>query len=100
MVDYTKLVIEDQRLAVLRLLAKDPGFSHNDSVLHTALGAIGHKISRDAVRSLIAWLAEQDLVTVEVLDGPIHVATLTQRGLDVAQGNAVVPGVKRPAPKI
>jgi len=97
--DYKNLVAEDQRLAVLRLLAEDPHYSHNDSVLQTALGAIGHAISRDAVRSLLAWLAEQDLIAVEVVGESIHVATLTTRGLDVAQGNTVAPGIKRPSPK-
>ena len=95
---YQDLVTEDQRLAVLRLLAEDAGYSHNDSVLQTALDAIGHAISRDAVRTLLAWLDEQGLVTVEAIES-IRVATLSRRGLDVAQGRAVVPGVKRPAPK-
>ena len=96
--NYAKHITQDRRLAVLRLLADDPGYSHNDSVLQTALDAIGHTVSRDQVRVDLAWLEEAGLVTVRVVNETIHVATLTKRGIDVAAGRAVVPGVKRPSP--
>ena len=44
-----------------------------------------------------AWLEEQGLVSCEDLGG-IIVVKITQRGLDVAEGRAVIPGVKRPGP--
>ena len=95
---YADDVSADRRLVILRLLSEDPGYSHNDRVLQTALARIGHAVSRDAVRSDMAWLAEQGLATVEVIENEVHVAKLTERGADVAAGRATVPGVKRPSP--
>lgn len=95
---YLELITEDRRLVILRALAEDAGYSHNESVLQSILAAFGHTVSRDQVRSLISWLAEQDLVHVETV-GSYMVAKLTGRGADVASGAAIVPGVKRPAPR-
>ena len=95
---YQKEVIENQRLAILLLLHDAPGYRANASILQSGLFSIGHKASRDQVKGQLTWLAEQDLVTTELV-GDIMVATLTERGGDVAIGNVSVPGVKRPAPK-
>lgn len=89
----------DRRLAILRFLHEDPDYRLNDSLLASALEAIGHGASRDVLRTDLAWLMEQGLVTVEEVMRSLHVATLTERGADVATGRAVVPGVKRPSPK-
>ena len=85
------------RLAVLQILAEDAGYSANEGMLSAALKWIGHGISRDRLRTELAWLAEQDLVRVEDVCG-LRVARLTQRGEDVARGRAQVPGVARPGP--
>ncbi len=95
---YEAYLSEDRRLVILRLLAEDRDYSLNDSVLQTALEQIGHGVSRDKVRADIDWLAEQELVTRRIVREKIHVATLTQRGADVAAGLATCPGVKRPGP--
>ena len=95
---YQQLITQDRRLVVLRALAEDAGYSHNESILQTILKLYGHQISRDQVRALIGWLAEQDLVSVDKV-GDLMIAKLTERGADVADGSAVVAGVKRPAPK-
>lgn len=96
---YNEFVAEDRRLAILRFLAEDSDYSLNDSVLQTALGHVGHGVSRDVLRNDLAWLSEQGLATVEqVMGGKVAVARLTDRGADVAAGRAVVPGVKRPTP--
>ncbi|MGD9638372.1 MAG: ArsR family transcriptional regulator [Alphaproteobacteria bacterium] len=71
----------------------------NDSILQTALNQVGHNVSRDVLRSELAWLEEQGLVKVEVVLDHIHVAELTTRGLDVAEGRSKIPGIKRPGPK-
>ena len=96
--DFAKTFTEDRRLVILRLLSESPNYSANGSIIHTALGQFGHNVSRDQVRTDLAWLKEQELVGVEVVGDQLHVATLTQRGLDVAQGRATVPGIKRPSP--
>lgn len=90
---------QDQRLVILRSLA-DAGYDANESILDDCLTLYGHKISRDLVRNHLNWLEEQGLVKIERLSGGFMVAKITQRGLDVANGEAVVDGVKRPRPKI
>ncbi|WP_330925260.1 ArsR family transcriptional regulator [Candidatus Sororendozoicomonas aggregata] len=92
---YRDALHEDQRLVILRTLADMNGYQANDSVLQTVLGAFGHNISRELVQSHLAFLAEQALVSIEVISG-VQVATLSARGQDVAAGRADAPGVKRP----
>lgn len=94
---YAQIVTEDRRLCILRLLRDAPGASVNHYVLQTALDALGHKVSRDAVRADAAWLAEQGLADMEAVN-EIAVLTLTGRGDDVAAGRAFVPGIKKPVP--
>ena len=95
MSQFANYIREDQRLVILRVLASMPSYTANSSVLHGALGQVGHNPSRDQVKTEIHWLAEQGLVTVEeVFD--LLVARITERGADVAAARTVVPGVKKP----
>lgn len=89
-----EILDSDQRLVILRSLL-DCGDSANESVLQTCLQAYGHRVSRDVVRTHLSWLAEQGLVTLNDVAG-CHVVGITGRGDDVANGMAVVPGVKKP----
>jgi len=95
--EFQQKVAEDRRLVILRFLAEDADYAMNTSLLQTALEAVGHGVSRDLVNADAAWLEESELVHCEDLTG-IRVVRITQRGLDVARGRAVVPGVKRPGP--
>ena len=92
---YADFLRQDLRLVALRLLAELPAYRANSSVLTMALDRYGHAVSRDQVKTELRWLEEQGLVRIEDLDA-VLVATLTERGQDVATGRAVVPGVKRP----
>ena len=94
---FAELLDADRRLVILRSLHEDPGYDLNEYVLQSVLEALGHTVSMDRVRSDLAWLEEQGLVSVRDVAG-VKVAKLTARGSDVATGRAVVPGVKRPAP--
>lgn len=96
--ELKEMINEDLRLAMLRTLEEAGGFSMNDSILHAFLERIGHSHSRDKIRTQLQWLAEQGLVTLGGIEN-VMVATLTERGLDVANARAKVPGVKRPSPK-
>ncbi len=96
--NFGDLIISDIRLVILRALAEDLGYSHNDSIIYSVVRKFGHNTSRDTVRTQLAWLREQGLVTIEEI-GEIYVATITQRGLDVSTGAATVPGVNRPSPR-
>ena len=96
--DYKDLIASDIRLVILRALEEDDGYSQNESVLQSVLELFGHKVSRDRVRTELDWLAEQSLVTLEQV-ASVKVATITQRGVDVACGRVITSGVKRPSPK-
>ncbi|WP_448680565.1 VpaChn25_0724 family phage protein [Pseudomonas nicosulfuronedens] len=92
---YADFLRQDMRLVILRLLVEMPAYRANSSVLNAALDNFGHAISRDQVKTELAWLAEQGAVALEDI-GPVVVATLTERGQDIAAGRARVPGIKRP----
>ncbi|SNS05824.1 hypothetical protein SAMN04488503_2491 [Humidesulfovibrio mexicanus] len=95
---FERLLNEDRRLVILRVLTEDPGYRANAYVLRPALEAMGHTVAMDKLEGDLAWLAELGLLTIGRSSG-ITVATLTARGLDVAAGRATVPGVKRPEPE-
>ncbi|MBF0249950.1 MAG: ArsR family transcriptional regulator [Alphaproteobacteria bacterium] len=94
---FKDLVSANRRIIILQVLSEDGDYAHNDGVLRSALAGLGHDVSADAMRTELAWLAEQGLITSETV-GPYTVARLTERGLDVAHGRALAPGVERPGP--
>ena len=94
----SRLVIEDQRLTVLQLLAEAKGYDLSRHVLSPALEQLGHRPSTAALRTLLSWLEEQGMVTIKMIGEDLEVATLTSRGADVASGRASCPGIKRPPP--
>ncbi|MDU9028722.1 VpaChn25_0724 family phage protein [Pseudomonas mediterranea] len=95
MIPYADYLRQDMRLVILRLLVEMPGYRANSSVLNTALDNFGHTASRDQIKTELQWLAEQGAVSLADI-GPVLVATLTERGQDIAAGRARVPGIKRP----
>lgn len=95
---YLELLSQHWRITVLRILAVAPGYRANDSVLHAAMEGYGHILTRDQVKTTLAWLAENALVAIEPMEDMV-IATILQRGQDVAEGRALVPGVKRPGPR-
>lgn len=92
---YQQLLTEDQRLVILRFLTELPGYKANSSILHNLLATYGHEISRDKVKTELNWLAEQGLITLQDLP-PLLIATLTERGDDVAKGRSTISGVNKP----
>lgn len=94
---YPELVAADRRLVILHILNESAGYTCNEHLLISLLESFGHSPSHDALRTELAWLEEQGLVSVRDVAG-VSIATLTTRGADVAAGRAHVPGVKRPAP--
>jgi hypothetical protein len=95
--DFKVVQQEDRRLVLLRSLVDMGGFEANESILEQCLAIYGHACGRDVVRTELAWLAEQGLVSIRDVSGCM-VATLTGRGSDAARGVIMVPGVKRPRP--
>lgn len=94
---YERILTEDRRLQILRLLEQSAGYSASALLLGSALDSMGHAVSQDRLMVDLDWLAEQDLVAVTDV-GSVAVAKLTARGGDAAAGRARVRGVKRPMP--
>jgi len=95
MTQYSDFLRQDIRLVILRLLVEMTAYRANSSVLTMALDNYGHTLSRDQVKTELSWLAEQGALSLEDV-GPVVVATLSERGQDIAAGRARVHGVKRP----
>ena len=89
---FTELQAEARRGAMLYFLADDAQYTMSTHLLLAALRSTGHGRYLNEVEDDARWLAERGLVTLEVADG-MTIATLTRKGLDVAQG------VKRPRPE-
>ena len=94
---YAQFETEDRRLVILRALLSAVQYKANAYLLRRFCNGIGHTVSADRLEQDLAWLKEQSLVELESAGG-VSVATLTQRGADVAEGNTTVPGVQRPQP--
>ena len=90
-------IAANRRLAILKLLIESAGVA-NDSVLHTAMKAIGHvaELDRTAMRVLIKELEERDCLTTEMVHGTVMVATITERGRMAAVGHCAIDGVASP----
>lgn len=89
---------EDRRLVLLRALASAAQYRANAYLLRRFAEQLGHTASADRIAADLAWLKEADLVTLDQPAPDVTVATLTARGLDVADGRAVHPGVAKPRP--
>lgn len=97
MKSFAEHAAEDRRLAILRILEGSPEYRANLYLIQRMLAAFGHSASLDALKTDLAWLAEQGLVELEMV-GDVEIPQLVTRGLDVACGRAIVPGVARPMP--
>lgn len=96
--NYEQTIAEHMRITLLRLLAEDPDYTLNESLLTDLTENYGFTPSRDRVRTELAWLKEQGLLKLDTGNGLV-IAILTERGADVARGRVTVPGVKRPSPR-
>ena len=99
MTDYAVERQKHVRLAILRHLEASTEYISNSSILADVLRRLGLASSRDQVAGECAWLAEQGLAVVTG-DGDFRVVTATGRGIDLALGLAVHPGVQRPRPRL
>jgi hypothetical protein len=96
---YAEHFTRHLRLTLLLILTEAPAYSANDAVLHNSAESMGLTTTRDRIRTELSWLEEQGLISVRRPAEGVAVACLTERGMDVAKGQASVPGVQRPSPK-
>lgn len=95
--DFAQHLDADRRLVILHLLTESPGYSASAHLLQGALESFGHRASAQRVAGDLTWLHEAGLVRTRTIEA-ITVSEITQLGMDVANGRATHPGVKRPAP--
>ncbi len=88
---------ERRRLVILQLLKDDPDYKINDALLQELLAELGFGVSQAVLLSDLALLDDMQLISITELAGAV-LAVLRNRGVDVACGTAVVPGVARPRP--
>lgn len=96
--DFLDYTMGHARLAILRCLTAAVQHTANDSVLAAEMERLGLPVTRDQLRSQLGWLEEQGLIRLARPTDSLVVATLRERGADVAIGRAHVEGIQRPAP--
>ena len=100
MMNLTKVVTEQRRLAILRTLA-ELGYHINEDVLTQALGEMFvASVSKDMVRADLEFLSQHGLIRVEKMprtSGELWVAHLQIAGKEVANGRSH-PGVAQRQP--
>jgi len=89
---------EHRRLAILQILHADSDYSVNDLLLAQLLDELGYGVSSAILFADLAWLDEQDLISLRELSS-CRVASLRNNGVDIAKGTASIPGIARPRPQ-
>ena len=109
---YPNAIAADRRLLLLRALSQAHRYTAAARLLRSFLDSLGRPVGADLLQHDLAWLAEMGLIALDqstacpepalsLSNGPAEgetIATLLPRGLDVAEGRTVVPGVRRPEP--
>ena len=89
---------EHRLLTILQLLKDDPDYKIDFHLLQESLKMVGRGVSGAVLISDLTLLEEMKLVSTTNIAG-CTIAVLRNRGVDVADGVAVVPGVARPRPE-
>lgn len=87
-----------RRLSILLVLEGSEAYRANDSMLFDVVNDFGIVSTRDQIRSELLWLKEQGFVTLKEIASAM-VATMTERGGEVAGGRISHPAIARPKPK-
>lgn len=93
---HQRPVVDNRRLAILRILAQAPAYAAPASVIQDFLNDMGINASRDMVQADLAWLDEQNLVNLQIDQG-VYGAFAYSRGIEAAEGKVSIPGITKPA---
>jgi hypothetical protein len=94
---YEKTLAKHRRLSILRHLEGCSEYTSNASILADVLAGVGVKSTRSQITTELAWLRENGFI--EYGDrADFIVVTATQSGMEIAQGAARHPEIKRPRP--
>lgn len=96
MSEYSDFLRPDRRLCILRIL-QDVNGTANDRIIHTALERLGHvRVPKDEIKADLRFLINNGCL-VDEWYGDVQVVTITQRGVEIAEGRIVIEGIKRPS---
>lgn len=90
---FTQIMRQYNRRAILTLLAYDNDYRLSADMIVDGLRANGQTITHDQLLSEMHWLAEQGFITLTTI-AVLTIATLTDRGLDIARGQTRAPGIR------
>lgn len=95
---YTDVIMEDQRLVILKLLNEDPDGSLNERILQRLLESWGHAVSDTDLRRHLGFLEQNLAVEVEKVGAneEIWVAKLTRAGEEHLARTRPITGIALP----
>ena len=95
---YAETIAGKRRLYILRILQRTPGLSASHRVVRTALESMQRSWGLSVIREDLQHLASVNCVILEELSvegsPPVTMATLTEKGGEVASGLETVSGVE------
>jgi len=94
---FEKTLRRHARIAILRFCEAAPQYTTNVSMLEELLPTVGIQFTRDQIVTEAQWLKEQGFVDLGEA-GEFITLIATKRGVEIAQGRATHPEIKRPAP--
>lgn len=94
---FADKVQQDRRLLILLALKNAASYRAASRLLLAFITSMGHEATHDQLLGDLQWLHEQNFVALDETGGAT-VATLQEHGLDIVEGKAKHPGVRRPAP--
>lgn len=96
--EFSEFEARYRRRDLLAALLASRDYSCNESLLRTLLREQGYLVSGEGLREDLKWLEDNKLIRTRSI-GDIAIATLYERGRDVAEGAEVIDGVERPSPE-
>lgn len=91
---------ENQHLIILRALAATNDGRLNETLIARELDLFGHRLSQEAVRTLLRSLQDRAAITIDMAADVIMIAELTQRGQDhVERRGCPITGIALPSRK-
>ena len=94
-IDPKQTAEANRRLAILVALSLSTKYKLTSHDVRAVVDGAGYPASMATIGADVQWLRETGLIRYDVEN---DVLRLTDRGLDVANGTAEVPGVGKPGP--
>ncbi|MBI1246146.1 MAG: hypothetical protein GC202_14185 [Alphaproteobacteria bacterium] len=95
---FDDFLTNDARLVILKALAGQTDNRLNETILTATLDSLGHRRSRDWVRTQLRQLSDIGAVKITEV-GTVMIAQITRLGLDHVERRTIIEGVARPSPE-